>query len=83
MEKLREEETMPYMTPTDRLFRSDAWREGIELNLQTKFGADGLQLMAEIRQIKDDEERLHAIFRTSCTATSLEEIRRALTPPGL
>ncbi len=48
---------------------------GIELGLELKFGAEGLQLMSEISQIKNIEV-LTAIREGIRTINSLEEIRQ-------
>lgn len=48
---------------------------GIELGLELKFGAEGLQLMSEISQIKNIEV-LTAIREGIRTIDTLEEIRQ-------
>ena len=49
--------------------------EGIEAMLELRFGDPGLQLMPEIREIKDND-KLEAILRAIKTAASPEDLRR-------
>lgn len=51
---------------------------GIELALELKFGAEGLQLMPEISNIQD-VERLKAIAQAIKTVNSLDELRSRIT----
>jgi len=55
------------------------WRDGvlngIKLALDIKFGADGVRLMPEIRQIKD-RNKLKAVQRALKAARSPDEVRR-------
>jgi predicted transposase/invertase (TIGR01784 family) len=52
--------------------------EGIELGIGLKFGAQGVNLMPAIRQIKDPE-RLKAIKEAVKVAKSIEEIRQVIS----
>ncbi len=59
---------------------AEKWRqegivEGIELVLDVKFGADGLRLLPEIREIKDIK-KLRAVQRALKAAYTPEDIRR-------
>ena len=49
----------------------------IEINLELKFGDNGLQLMPQINQI-NDLERLKTILRNVVTANSIEELQQVL-----
>ncbi|HIK03379.1 MAG TPA: Rpn family recombination-promoting nuclease/putative transposase [Trichormus sp. M33_DOE_039] len=49
----------------------------IEINLEVKFGNDGLQLMPQIAQISDTAQ-LKEILRQIVTANSIEELRQLL-----
>lgn len=49
----------------------------IEINLELKFGDNGLQLMPQINQI-NDLERLKAILRNVVTANNIEELQQVL-----
>lgn len=49
--------------------------QGIEVALQIKFGEEGLRLMPEIRQIRD-QEKLEAVLRAVATAASPQDLRR-------
>ncbi|MEH2462643.1 Rpn family recombination-promoting nuclease/putative transposase [Nostoc sp.] len=49
----------------------------IEINLELKFGDNGLQLMPQINQI-NDLERLKTILRDVVTANSIEELQQVL-----
>ncbi|WP_242044482.1 hypothetical protein [Anabaena azotica] len=56
-------------------------REGIissiRINLNLKFGEDGLQLLPQINQI-DDEVELNEVFSKIATAQTIEELRQIL-----
>ncbi len=59
---------------------AEKWRqegivEGIELVLDVKFGADGLRLLSEIREIKDIK-KLRAVQRALKIARTPDEVRR-------
>lgn len=49
----------------------------IEINLELKFGDNGLQLMPQINQI-NDLERLKTILRNVVTANNIEELQQVL-----
>jgi hypothetical protein len=52
--------------------------EAIEIGIGLKFGAQGINLMPSIRQIKD-LERLRAIKEAVKIAKSIEEIRQVIS----
>jgi hypothetical protein len=64
----------------DKLARIEGLLPGIEACLEVKFGADGLKLMPEIRELQD-VEILHAILQAIRTVASLEEMRRVWVSP--
>ncbi len=70
-----EEKRMPYITPAERIWMEKGLLKGIELGLEVKFGAEGLKLLPEIRELSDlqvIEEVLQAIK----TATTPEQVRQ-------
>jgi len=52
---------------------------GIELGLKLKFGAEGLQLLPEIKQLTD-VEMLRAVRQAIETAATPDELRRVWSP---
>ncbi len=52
---------------------------GIETLLHMRFGAEGLKLMPEIREIHE-EETLEAILQALGAGVSLEDVRRVWLP---
>lgn len=70
-----QEKHMPYMTGVERIGVEKGLLEGIEVLLRVKFGAEGSQLLPEIRQISD-LERLRAVLQAIETAATPEELRR-------
>jgi hypothetical protein len=79
MTRYEEEKRMPFMTTPERLAHKRSLLEGIEACLDVKFGAPGLQLLPEIRQIQDVEV-LREVLRTVRTGTTLDEVRRVWAP---
>src|SRR5262249_30560010 len=70
---------MRFMTTSERLAKEEGVQGGIEEGRDIKFGAPGLQLMPEVRQIQD-LEMLRAVLRAIWTATTLDELRRVWAP---
>ena len=70
---------MPFVTIAERVGMEKGLIEGIlqgiEECLDWKFGAVGLELMPELREIQD-HELLRAVLRAIRTAASLEDLRR-------
>jgi hypothetical protein len=81
IDKLHEENRMPYITSVERHGRCVGLSQGIEVLLRMRFGDEGLKLMPEIREIYE-YEKLEAILNALETATSLEEVRRLSSPPA-
>jgi hypothetical protein len=77
--RFEEEKRMPYMTSFERRARTEELLAGIELGLDLKFGAAGLQLMAEVKEITDVEV-LRAVRQAIKTAASPDELRRIWSP---
>lgn len=63
---------MPYVTSWER----GAMLRLLERQLREKFGAEGLELVSQIRELKDAEQYLR-LGQIIATATSLEPVRRA------
>jgi hypothetical protein len=74
-----EESRMPIMTNWERMVRTEVLLGGIEVSLEIKFGADGLKLLPEIRELQD-VEMLEAVQQAIKTAASPEELRRVWAP---
>jgi hypothetical protein len=70
---------MPYVTSIERIAAKRELLLAIEVGLKAKFGAEGLQLLPEIREV-EDLEVLRTILRAFETATSLDELRRVWSP---
>jgi hypothetical protein len=76
-----EEKRMPYMMSNERLARKQELLAGIGQCLKLKFGAEGLQLLPELRQITD-VVLLRAVLDAFDTASSLDDLRRIWSPGG-
>jgi hypothetical protein len=79
IEKIQEEKRMPYITSIERYGRRWGMCRGIETLLHMRFGAEGLKLMPEIREIHE-EEKLEAILKSLEAGGSLEDVRRVWLP---
>jgi hypothetical protein len=77
--RYEEERSMPYIPTYERQARIEALLEGIELGLELKFGAEGLNLMPEIKNLTDIDV-LRAILQAIRKAASPEELRRVWAP---
>jgi len=79
VEQYEEKKQMVFITTPERFGLERALNQGlsqgIEVSLKLKFGEPGLQLMPEIRAIKDSE-KLEAILHAIETVTSPEDLRR-------
>jgi hypothetical protein len=67
------------MTSFERIARTEELLAAIELGLELKFGAEGLQLVPEIKQITDVEV-LRAVRDAIKPAANLDEVRRVWAP---
>jgi hypothetical protein len=90
IETYQQEKAMPFVTIAERVGWEKGWAEGraegraegllkgIETYLKSKFGAPGLELMSEIRELQDPE-LLEAILDAIPTAVGPGELRRVWT----
>jgi hypothetical protein len=69
---------MPYISIVDRVALEQGLLEGIEECLELKFGAEGLKLMPELRELQD-HELLDAVLRAIKRASSPDDLRRIWT----
>ncbi len=67
-----EDKHMPYITTPERIGMEKARLEDIELGLEARFGAKGLELLPKIRRIEDGET-LKTLLRALWTGSSFEE----------
>jgi hypothetical protein len=77
-EAIRQEKHMPFIDTFQRIAMEKCLLEGIEVALDVKFGAEGLELMPELRQIRD-HELLRKILKRIPTADSPAGLRRIWT----
>ena len=76
---------MPYVTSFERIGherglkegRIQGLQEGIELDLETRFGAAGSRLMRKVRPIKNAKQ-LRALAKALKKAATLEDVRALL-----
>jgi hypothetical protein len=79
VEQYQEEKHMPYITSVERIGMKKGLLKGIEVSLTVKFGAAGLELLPEIRQL-EDHAKLEAVLEAIETAASPEELRQVWAP---
>jgi hypothetical protein len=83
VKRIQEDKKMPFITTPERIGMEQGLKkgrlEGIETALEVKFGAAGLQLVPEIRQLQD-AGILEAVLQAIKTASTPEEVRRAWSP---
>ncbi len=75
----QEEKHMPFITTPERIGMEKGLLQGIEACLDIKFGAAGLELMPEIRELQDHEV-LQAVLKAIKTTDSPGELRKAWAP---
>jgi hypothetical protein len=73
-----EERRMAFMDFFDRIAAQKDLLQGIEVALELKFGAEGLELMPELREIRD-HELLRKVLAKIKAADSPEDLRRVWT----
>jgi hypothetical protein len=73
-----QEKRMPFMDTLERAAMEKGLLEGIEVALEIKFGAEGLELMPALRQIRD-HELLRKVLAKIKTADSPDDLRRVWT----
>jgi hypothetical protein len=80
VKQIQEDKKMPFITTPERIGMEEGLKKGllkgIEVSLEMKFGAAGLQLLPEIRQLQD-AGMLEAVLEAIKTASTPEEVRRA------
>jgi hypothetical protein len=74
----QQEKRMPFITIAERVGMEKGLLQGIEACLEMKFGAEGLKLMAELREIQD-HVLLGKILQSIRTAASPDDLRRLWT----
>jgi hypothetical protein len=74
----RREKHMPFMNIFERVALEQGLLRGIEVALDMKFGAEGLELMPELREIWD-HELLEKVLDRIKTADSPAALRRVWT----
>jgi hypothetical protein len=79
MNRYQEEKRMPFVSSIEKIGMRKGLQEGIEKCLQLRFGAEGLKLLPEIKQILDVDV-LRAILDAITTANTAEELRRIWAP---
>jgi hypothetical protein len=73
-----EERRMPYVTSIERLAKKEGLLEGIALALECKFGDAWLTILPLLRS-RIKPVNLQAAMKTILVATSLDEVREALS----
>jgi hypothetical protein len=74
----QQEKVMPFIDIAERMAMVKGLLRGIEVSLKVKFGAEGLELMPELRQIRD-HVLLDKILDRIETADSPDDLRRVWT----
>jgi hypothetical protein len=77
-EAIRQEKHMPFMDIFERMNLVKRLLRGIEVALKLKFGAEGLELMPELREIRD-HVLLEKVLDRIETADSPADLRRVWT----
>jgi hypothetical protein len=75
----QEEKRMPFIDIAARVGREKDLLAGIEVGLKLKFGAQGLDLMPELRELQD-HELLEAVLHAIEGAANLDALRRVWAP---
>jgi hypothetical protein len=78
VDAFQQEKHMPFMDIFERMTLVKGLLQGIEVALDLKFGAAGLELMPELSQIRD-HELLGKVLAKIKTADSPEDLRRVWT----
>jgi hypothetical protein len=69
---------MPFIDIAERMVMVKGMLQGIEVALDVKLGVEGLELMPELRQIRDPA-LLGKVLARIKTATSPDDLRRVWT----
>jgi hypothetical protein len=78
IDAFQQEKAMRFISIAERMTMVKGLLRGIEVALDLKFGAEGLELMPELRQIRDDA-LLEKVLARLKTAASPEDLRRIWT----
>jgi hypothetical protein len=78
MDAFHEEKQMPFLDYFDRVGMQKGLLQGIESLLRVRFGAEGLELMPELREIRD-HVLLGKVLKRIETADSPAAVRRVWT----
>jgi hypothetical protein len=78
IDAFQKEKHMPFVNSFEQVGREKGLLRGIEAILRVRFGAEGLELMPEIRQIQD-HVLLDKVLDRAETAGDLNEVRRVWT----
>ena len=78
IEAFQQERRMPFINTFERYGMRQGLLQGIEVSLDLKFGAEGLELMPELREIQD-HELLRKVLARIKTADSPADLRRVWT----
>jgi hypothetical protein len=78
LDAYQQEKRMPFIDFVERRGLEKGLLQGIEVSLDVKFGAEGLELMPELRQIRD-HVLLGKILARIKTAASPDDLRRVWT----
>src|SRR5579883_212341 len=83
LDRFQQEKQMQRPSPTQELWQelniAKGRIDGIEAILRLRFGAEGLALMPQVRQIVEPEE-VEQLLRASTSAADLETFRKLLPP---
>jgi hypothetical protein len=74
-----EEQGMPFITTPERIGLEKGLLQGIEALLEVRFGAEGLALMPEIRELQDHEV-LQQVLQAIKKAAGPDDVRRVWAP---
>jgi hypothetical protein len=78
IDEYQKEKNMPFITTAERVGMEKGLLEGLEICLRMKFGAEGLELMPELRAVRDHEV-LRKVFARIETADGPDALRRVWT----
>ncbi len=78
IDAFQKEKPMPFVNPFEQVGREKGLLRGIEVALDLKFGAEGLELVPELRRIRDHVS-LGKLLSKIKTADSPDDLRRVLT----
>lgn len=74
-ERIEEEQRLTYVTSWERLSRAEGLLDGLAVVLELKFGAEGVALLPELRQITDPAI-LQQVGERIKTASSVDDLRQ-------